>query len=64
MSSYSQKLAELPQIVALNKMDLPEAKENIKEFKKRKIEFIPISCATKEGVKQLVYKAAEMLRVK
>ncbi len=62
LSSYSPKLAELPQIVALNKMDIPEAKENLKDFEEKGIEFIPISCATKEGVKQLVYKAAEKLK--
>jgi GTPase len=64
LSSYSPKLAELPQIVALNKMDLPEAKENMKEFKKKGIEFFPISCATGEGIQQLIYKVAIILRAK
>jgi GTP-binding protein len=62
LSSYSPKLAKLPQIVALNKIDLPEARENLKEFEKEKIEFMPISCATGEGIKQLIYKVAEKLR--
>jgi GTP-binding protein len=62
LSSYSPKLSKLPQVVALNKMDLPEAKENLKDFEKENIEFIPISCATGEGIKQLIYKVAEKLK--
>ncbi|MFH1709517.1 MAG: GTPase, partial [bacterium] len=63
LSSYSPKLETLLQIVALNKMDLPDAKENLKDFKKAGIEFMPISCATGEGLRELVYKVAEKLRV-
>jgi GTP-binding protein len=62
LSSYDPKLADLPQIVALNKMDLPDAKKNLKAFEKAKIDFLPISCATKEGVQALVYKVANMLK--
>jgi len=62
LDSYSPKLSKLPQIVALNKMDLPEAKENLKDFEKAKIDFTPISCATGEGLKELVYKAANKLK--
>jgi GTP-binding protein len=62
LSAYSPKLATLPQIVALNKMDIPEAKENLKPFEKEKIEFIQISCATGAGIKELIYKAAQALR--
>jgi GTP-binding protein len=62
LDSYSPKLSKLPQIVALNKMDLPEAKENLKEFEKEGIEFLPISCATKEGIQKLIYKTAEKLK--
>ncbi len=64
LAEYSRHLIDLPRIVALNKIDLLEAKKNLKEFDKQKIEYIPISCATKEGVQLLVYKAAEMLRAK
>jgi len=62
LDSYSPKLSKLPQIVALNKMDLPEAKENLKDFEKAKIDFTPISCATGEGIKQLIYKVANKLK--
>ncbi len=62
LSSYSPKLAELPQIVVLNKMDLPDAKENIKAFDKAGIEYLKISCATNTGIKEVIYKAAEKLK--
>jgi GTP-binding protein len=62
LDSYSTKLSKLPQVVALNKMDLPEAKENLKEFQKEGIEFLPISCATGDGIKQLIYKVANKLK--
>jgi GTPase len=62
LSSYSEKLAKLPQIVVINKIDLPEAKENIKAFKKAKIKFLEISCATNTGIKEVIYKAAQMLK--
>ena len=62
LDSYSPKLSKLPQIVALNKMDLSEAKENLKDFEKAKIDFTAISCATGEGIKQLIYKVAEKLK--
>jgi len=62
LDSYSPKLSTLPQVVVLNKMDLPEAKENLKDFEKAKIDFTPISCATGEGIKELVYKVANKLK--
>ena len=62
LDSYSPKLSKLPQVVALNKMDLPDAKDNLKDFEKAKIDYIPISCATGEGIKDLVYKVANKLK--
>jgi GTPase len=64
LSSYSPKLADLPQIVVLNKMDLPDAQENAKIFKKKKIKFIGISCATGEGIQELIYAASNKLNEK
>ena len=40
-----------------NKMDVPEAKARLKEFKKKiKKEIFPISAVTGEGVKELLNK--------
>jgi len=62
LKEYSLKLENLPQVVVLNKIDLPDSKEYIKEFKKAKIDFMEISCATGEGIKALIYKVAEKLK--
>lgn len=61
LSSYSEKLTTLPQIVVLNKMDLTDAKENIKAFEDEGIEFMQISCATQKGIKELIYKVSAVL---
>jgi len=55
LASYSKKLAEKPQVIIANKMDLPEAKENLKLFRKKvRKKIIPISAATGEGMKDLL----------
>ena len=57
---YNPELVKRPQIIAANKMDMPEAKENLKSFKKKiKKTIYPVSCVTGEGIKELleaVYK--------
>lgn len=55
LSSYSPLLAEKKQIVVANKVDVPEAKENLKAFRKAvKVEIFPISAATGEGLPELL----------
>jgi GTP-binding protein len=64
---YNVKLEERPQIVAANKMDVPEAEEHLREFRKKLKEagedrrIFPISAATRQGVQELLYAAADML---
>ncbi|MBO8163837.1 MAG: GTPase ObgE [Brevibacillus sp.] len=60
---YNVKLEERPQIVAANKMDLPEAEENLKRFREKvpDVELYPISAATRQGVRELMLAAADML---
>ena len=57
---YNPELGKRPQVIAVNKMDIPEAKENLKAFRKKiKKTIYPISCVTGEGIKELleaVYK--------
>ncbi len=51
---YDPMLLEKEFIVAANKMDLPEAKDNLKRFKKKyKIKVFPISCLSEEGIDEL-----------
>jgi len=57
LASYSKELAGKPQILVANKIDVPQARENLKKFiKKTKKEIYPISAATGEGVKQLLQR--------
>ncbi|MGX9706713.1 GTPase ObgE [Laceyella tengchongensis] len=61
---YRQDLAHRPQIIAANKMDLPEAEEQLELFKEQLDEDIPIypiSAATRQGLKELMYAAADLL---
>jgi GTPase len=62
LSSYSDKLTSLPQVVVLNKIDLPDSKEYIKEFQKAGIDYLCISCATNTGMQEVIYKVAEVLK--
>ncbi|UHA74348.1 GTPase ObgE [Paenibacillus sp. 481] len=65
---YNEKLTERPQIIAANKMDMPEAEENLAAFKQQikeatgqEIEVVPISSLTRQGINELMYKAMEIL---
>ncbi len=65
LEQYSARLAEKPQIVGFNKLDLPDAQERWREiqktFAKRKIQAYAISAATGQGVRDLLRAAAQML---
>ena len=51
---HREELGERPSLVVANKMDLPEARENLKEFKKSTgIDPIEISAETGNGIDQL-----------
>ena len=58
LEAYNPELLERPSIVVLNKVDVPEAEEHVKEFKKRfpKVakQVHEISAALGEGVPKLV----------
>ena len=58
LALYSPSLAEKPQIIAINKMDLSESKDNfpmVKErFERLGIEIFPISAITGKGVNPLI----------
>ncbi|WP_307339987.1 GTPase ObgE [Caldalkalibacillus uzonensis] len=61
---YDYRLEERPQIIAANKMDLPGAEENLQKFRQQvgdEVPVYPISAATKQGVKELVFAIYELL---
>jgi GTP-binding protein len=74
LASHNLRLLERPQIIVANKMDMPNAEENLKKFKAalkkdKKDEFaddIPvfaISAITKQGLDNLLNAAADLLEV-
>ena len=52
LSLYDRQLAEVPWLVAANKMDLPDAAENLRVFRVRhpKLEVVPISASERTGL--------------
>jgi GTPase len=61
---YNQKLAERPQIIVANKMDLPDAQENLQAFRQKvgdQMSVYPISAATNQGIQELLYAIADLL---
>lgn len=67
LKQYNEALADRPQIVAANKMDMPEAEANLVSFRERAaevrpdMEIMPISSLTREGVQELLYRATDLL---
>lgn len=65
LKQYNPKLAERPQVVAANKVDLPAGRENLPEFTSRLekdgYKVFPISAATGSGMKELMLYIAEVL---
>ena len=62
LSDFDKKILDKPQIIVANKMDLPEAKENLKEFKKKvKEDIYEISAINSEGLDKLLIKIADTL---
>jgi GTP-binding protein len=63
---YRPELAARPQVVALNKMDLAEARENLPRLREElgvpREDLFPIAAATREGVDALLRRVAELLR--
>ena len=66
LALFDANLAQKPQIVAFNKIDIPQAKEEWKklqpEFKKRGYSLIAISALSGENVRQLLYQTATLLQ--
>ena len=60
---YDPKLSERPWVVVANKMDLPEAKEKLKAFKRRyrKIEIFAVSAGSREGLEELKTSLGEIV---
>jgi len=55
LEEFNKKLLEKPQIIIANKMDIPKAKENLKEFKKniKDIKIFEVIAAKNEGLQEV-----------
>jgi GTP-binding protein len=65
LDAFSEDLAERPQMVAFNKIDMPQAEErwpDVKEaLERRGYPAMAISALTREKTRELLYRASEML---
>jgi GTP-binding protein len=65
LAKYSEELASKPQVVAANKLDLPDAQAKLgavtEALRERGIRVYPVSCATGEGMQALMDSVAEVL---
>ncbi len=61
---YDPRLSERPWIVVANKMDLPEAAEKMKAFRKqfKQLEVLPISADQGEGIEELKARLGELVQ--
>ena len=62
LENFNKKLIKKPMIVIANKMDMPNADDNLKEFKKKvKCEVYPISAINSEGIDKVLIKLADLV---
>ena len=62
LKNFSPKLLKKPMVVIANKMDMPEAKKNLEEFKKKvNVEVYPISAITSSNLNEVLIKLADLV---
>jgi GTPase len=64
LQEYNLRLTERPQIIVANKMDMQEAKENLKTFKEKLTEdypIFPISAISSQGLRELLFAIADKI---
>lgn len=64
LKEYDEILSNRPQIIVANKMDMPEAEENLQYFKEKlkdEVPVYPISAVTKTGLRELLFAIADKL---
>ncbi|WP_438347103.1 GTPase ObgE [Paenibacillus sp. FA6] len=64
---YNPVLVNRPQIVAANKMDMPDSEALLASFREKvklirpEMEIMPISSLTRQGIQELLYRATDLL---
>ena len=63
VEAYDDKLARKPELIIANKMDLPDAKENLKRFKEAypELPVVEVTAMNAEGTEEMIIKLADML---
>jgi GTPase len=64
LKEYNLRLTERPQIIVANKMDMPDAEENLKAFKEKLTEdypIFPISAISSQGLRDLLFAIADKI---
>ena len=64
LEEYNLRLTERPQIIVANKMDMPEAEENLQKFKEQLEEdfpIFPISALSRKGLRELLFAIADKI---
>ena len=63
IENYDSKLAKKPELIIANKMDLPNASENLKNFKKEfpDLEVVEVSAMNLTGIDDMIVKLADMV---
>lgn len=66
LKEFNPRLAERVQVVAANKIDIPDSEENLEKFEKEMnkagYEVFPVSAATGAGLKELFYRVNDLLK--
>ncbi|TQR19209.1 GTPase ObgE [Psychrobacillus vulpis] len=66
LKQYNLRLTERPQIIVANKMDMPDAEENLIAFKEKigaETKIFPISAISRQGLQGLLFAIADQLEV-
>ena len=63
LEKYNDKLARKPELVVANKMDLPDAMENLNRFRKEypSVPVVEVSAMENYGLEEMIIKLADML---
>ena len=61
LAAWNPQLRDKPSLLALNKLDLPQARESLRELRERFPDIRGISAATGEGVRDLVLAVANAI---
>src|SRR5574344_556508 len=65
LQKYDEKILTKPEVIIANKMDLPQAENNLKNFKKKypKLKIYPLSAALNDGLNHLIKDLNELVKI-